>query len=245
MRRVWAAIPAAGLGARMGGDVPKQYLPLCGVPVLAHGLRRLGDHPKVSGVVVALAPGDPFWPRLEVRCRAPVRVTRGGVERCHSVLAALRELAVLGDGDDWALVHDAARPCLRRADLDRLIEALWDHPVGGLLAVPVGDTLKRAGPAGEVLGTVARDGLWQAQTPQMFRLGALIEALTQVAAGGGVVTDESQAMERMGLAPRLVEGHAGNIKITRPEDLARAALYLRSQDQESCASATATTLTAW
>lgn len=232
MRRVWAAIPAAGVGARMGADVPKQYLPLCGVPVLAHGLRRLGDHPKVSGVVVALAPGDPYWQKMEVHCRAPLWVTSGGAERCDSVLAALGALALHGDRDDWVLVHDAARPCLRREDLDRLIGRLWDHPVGGLLAVPVGDTLKRAGPAGEVLGTVARDGLWQAQTPQMFRLGALLEALEQVAAGGGVVTDESQAMERMGLVPRLIEGHAGNIKITRPEDLARAALYLRSQDRE-------------
>ena len=245
MQRVFAAIPAAGVGRRMGADVPKQYLPLCGVPVLAHGLRRLGDHPKVSGVVVALAPGDPYWQKIEVRCRAPLWVTSGGALRSDSVLAALGMLALHGEEDDWVLVHDAARPCLRRADLDRLIEALWDDPVGGLLAVPVGDTLKRTGPAGEVQGTVARDGLWQAQTPQMFRLGALIAALEQVAAGGGVVTDESQAMERMGLAPRLVEGHASNIKITRPEDLARAALYLSLQDQEGCASATATTLTAW
>jgi 2-C-methyl-D-erythritol 4-phosphate cytidylyltransferase len=245
MQRVFAAIPAAGVGRRMGADVPKQYLPLCGVPVLAHGLRRLGDHPKVSGVVVALAPGDPYWQKIEVRCRAPLWVASGGALRSDSVLAALGVLALHGEEDDWVLVHDAARPCLRRVDLDRLIEALWDDPVGGLLAVPVGDTLKRAGPAGEVQGTVARDGLWQAQTPQMFRLGALIAALEQVATGGGVVTDESQAMERMGLAPRLVEGHASNIKITRPEDLARAALYLCSQDQEGCASATATTLTAW
>lgn len=232
MRRAFAAIPAAGVGRRMGADVPKQYLPLCGVPVLAHGLRRLGDHPKVSGVVVALAPGDPYWQKIEARCRAPLWVTSGGALRSDSVLAALGVLALHGDEDDWVLVHDAARPCLRRADLDRLIGGLWDHPVGGLLAVPVGDTLKRAGPWGEVQGTVARDGLWQAQTPQMFRLGALMEALEQVTAAGGVVTDESQAMERMGLAPRLVEGHAGNIKITRPEDLARAALYLCSQDQE-------------
>ncbi len=234
-RRIWAAIPAAGMGTRMGTDIPKQYLSLCGAPVLAHSIKRLGDHPGTSGIVVALVPGDPYWPKLAVRCKAPLWTTTGGAERCHSVLAALSALARHGDAEDWVLVHDAARPCLRREDLDRLIEALWDHPVGGLLGVRVGDTVKRAGPGGEVLGTVPRDELWQAQTPQMFRLGALREALERVVASGGLVTDEAEAMERSGLSPHLIEGHADNIKITLPEDLVRAAFYLRSQDGDTCA----------
>lgn len=219
----------------MGGAVPKQYLSLCGAPVLAHSLQRLCEHPRICGVVVALAPADPYWPKLAFSSRVPLWTTDGGAERCHSVLAALCSLARHADADDWVLVHDAARPCVRRADLDRLIDELWEHPVGGLLGVRIGDTVKRAGLAGEVLGTVPRAGLWQAQTPQMFRLGALRESLERVASGGGVVTDEAEAMERSGLVPRLIEGHADNIKITHGEDLIRAALYLRARDQDTCA----------
>ncbi len=228
--RFWVVIPAAGSGMRMGAAVPKQYLPLAGRTVIEHSMARLAALPGVAGLVVALAADDPYWPTLKLQLGVPVQCITGGSERCHSVLAALTWLLGVADANDWVLVHDAARPCVRRADLQRLLDTLADDPIGGLLAIPARDTKKRADANGRVLSTVDRTDLWKAQTPQMFRLGALHEALSRAIAAGELVTDEASAMERAGLMPRLVEGHSDNIKITRPEDLVLAEFYIKQQD---------------
>lgn len=230
--RHWAVVPAAGVGRRMGADIPKQYLPLAGGTVLDHTLGRLLDHPRIAGVYLALSPEDGWWTGSRyARDRRVVRVD-GGAERCHSVRNALEHLASVAAAEDWVLVHDAARPCLSAQDLERLIQAQEDQPVGGLLGMPVRDTMKRTDAQGQVLATVEREHLWHAFTPQMFRLGLLRAALGQALAGPRLVTDEAAAMELAGHRPLMVEGSPGNIKITRPEDLELAAYYLRRQGRE-------------
>ena len=226
--RHWALVPAAGVGKRMSSAIPKQYLPLAGRPVIAHALKTLLDHPCIAGAVVAIGVEDEWWPLVaaELTAAKPSLVTTGGAERCHSVLNGLELLRERAAPSDWVLVHDAARPCLTTGDLDRLLAELADDPVGGLLAVPVRDTLKQADDAGRVAATVDRSQLWHALTPQMFRLGMVYEALRTALARGLLVTDEAAAMEAAGYAPRLVEGRADNLKITRPEDLALAEFYL-------------------
>ncbi|HHJ12883.1 MAG TPA: 2-C-methyl-D-erythritol 4-phosphate cytidylyltransferase [Gammaproteobacteria bacterium] len=231
--RHWALVPAAGLGRRMGGGPPKQWLELGGRSVLAHSLEALGALPGLAGLVLVTAPApepDPRVERLLQRfCACPAWRVDGGSERCHSVLNGLDALAGRAQAQDWVLVHDAARPCLRSEDLERLVLELAGDAVGGLLAVPVRDTMKRAGEDGRVRETVPRERLWHAQTPQMFRFEVLHRALRAALAEGFEVTDEASAVEHAGLAPRLVEGHADNIKITRPEDLALAERYLQAQ----------------
>ncbi len=216
----WAVIPAAGVGARMAADRPKQYLQLGGRTILEHSLNCFLGHPSLKGVVVSIAADDPFWPVLP--CASDPRIQRaaGGRERADSVLNALLLLHAQGAADrDWVLVHDAARPNLSRDDLDHLLQELADDPVGGLLAVPARDTLKRADADGRVAVTVDRSTIWQAYTPQMFRLGALHRALADSLVADVAITDESSAIEWAGQAPRLIEGRSDNIKVTRPEDL--------------------------
>ena len=225
----WAVVPAAGSGTRMNSQIPKQYLALAGKTVIEHSLARLAAHPLIDGIVVALAPGDTHWQDLPLRLGKPVLLADGGGERCNSVLNALLELQKHAQPDDWVLVHDGARPCLHLSDIDKLINELREHPHGGLLAVPVRDTMKRADENSNVFETVDRKRLWHALTPQMFRLGELTNALLRAIDKGWLVTDEASAMERAGYKPHLVEGAADNIKITRPEDLAVAEFYLRQQ----------------
>ena len=216
----WAVIPAAGVGARMAADRPKQYLQLGGRTILEHSLGCFLDHPCLKGLVVSLAVDDPYWPSLA--CANDPRIQRadGGSERSGSVLNALLQLNALGASDeDWVLVHDAARPNLSRDDLDKLLAELADDPVGGLLAVPARDTLKRVDKHGRVVDTVDRSLIWQAYTPQMFRLGMLRNALGAALGDGVPVTDEASAIEWAGYSPKLVEGRADNLKVTRPEDL--------------------------
>jgi len=216
----WAVIPAAGVGARMAADRPKQYLQLGGRTILEHSLGCFLGHPDLKGLVVSLAVDDPYWPNLP--CANDPRIVRadGGDERSGSVLNALLQLNALGaSDDDWVLVHDAARPNLSRDDLDSLLAELADDPVGGLLAVPARDTLKRVDKHGRVVETVDRSLIWQAYTPQMFRLGALHRALADSLVADAVITDEASAMEWSGQSPRLIEGRSDNIKVTRPEDL--------------------------
>lgn len=221
LSKFWVVIPAAGIGSRMRADRPKQYLRLAGRCILEHTLDRFIDHPALAGLVVCLASDDPYWPNLDYARDARILRAAGGLERCDSVLNGLQRLAEAGaSADDWVLVHDAARPNLARDDLNRLLVELADDPVGGLLAVPARDTLKRVGPQGRVVETVDRSVIWQAFTPQMFRLGMLRTALDSALAGGLQVTDEASAMESAGHSPRVVEGRADNLKVTRPEDLA-------------------------
>ena len=232
--RCWAVVPAAGSGTRMGAAVPKQYLSLHGKTVLEHTLTRLGLHPRISGVVVALAAGDTYWPTLRLEFLAHLLTVTGGGERCHSVLNALERLAPLAAENDWVLVHDAARPCLRAGDIDRLLDALTDSD-GGLLGIPLTDTIKRTDDSGCIAETVPREALWRALTPQMFRYGALRAALRDAIAKRVVVTDEAAAMELAGYRPRMIEGHGDNIKITRPDDLTLAELFLHKQEELACA----------
>jgi len=224
--RRWAVVPAAGRGERFGARTPKQYAPLLGRPMLAWTLRALLAERSITAVVVALAPGDRRWSRLPESAEPRVRACTGGARREHSVARALEALSPLARDGDWVLVHDAARPCLRREDLAALLRELGDEPVGGLLAVPVTDTLKRDDGRGGSAGTVAREGLWRAMTPQMFRYGLLKRALALCIERERTVTDEASAIEALGLRPRLVRGRSDNIKITNNEDAALASSIL-------------------
>lgn len=228
----WAVIPAAGTGARMGSDLPKQYLSLAGKTVLEWALAPFLADARCQGVVISLADSDLHWSSLAVSRDARVHRTAGGRERVDSVLAGLKALRQQGaETNDWVLVHDAARPCLSAADIEQLLQVTEEESVGALLATPVADTLKRAAPDGRVLQTVPRDALWRAQTPQMFRLSLLQGALQDALAQGRTVTDEAAAVESLGLMPRLVRGHTNNLKITLPEDLALAAQILAARTE--------------
>jgi len=226
----WAVVPAAGIGSRMEADIPKQYLPLRGGTIIEHTLRRLALVDCVVGIVVAVGQDDEWWSTIKPDINKPLITVTGGVERCHSVLNALDKLLTKTRSDEWVMVHDAARPCVRVADIEKLVLALLRSPAGGLLGMPVNDTVKRADEDGTVIATVERDGLWRALTPQMFRLQPLRDALASAIANRRLVTDEASAMELAGYAPHLIEGHSDNIKITRPADLAMAEFFLQQQD---------------
>jgi 2-C-methyl-D-erythritol 4-phosphate cytidylyltransferase len=228
---VWAVVPAAGIGSRMGADIPKQYLKLNNKALLQHTLERLASHPRINGIVVALAEHDPWWPELSLQLDCELLLTKGGEARSDSVANALAALAEKTDDNPWLLVHDAARPCIRHSDIDQMLLQLREHEVGGILGVPVTDTVKRVDDNGVIVETVDRHGLWRAGTPQMFRLKLLKQALNSAAEQGLVVTDEASAVELMGLRPMMVEGHQDNIKITLPQDLALASLYLEQQSR--------------
>lgn len=228
MPKYFAMIPAAGSGSRLGGELPKQYCELAGRPLLYHSIACLCAHPLIEQVFVVLAPGDQHFRCFDWgACGSKLEpLYCGGETRAASVfngLLAARDAVAAGD---WMLVHDAARPCLGADGIERLITEVADDETGGLLAVPVADTLKRGNREGRVVRTESRDGLWQAQTPQMFRYRLLVEALR--AADLVAVTDEAGAVEGLGLKPRLVQGDARNLKVTYPEDLALAELVLRN-----------------
>lgn len=226
----WVVVPAAGRGARFGADVPKQYLEVDGEPLIAHTLRALLSHPGVEGAVVALAAGDDAWPGWTEFEGKPVRTCIGGASRAASVLAGLQALPDDVRADDFVLVHDAARPNLSQGDLSLLLERGRADPVGAILAASVRDTLKLAGDDGGIDGTQARERLWRALTPQLFRRLQLARALQAALAEGDEPTDESMAMERQGARPLLVEGSEANLKVTTPADLAHFR-FLRSQQR--------------
>lgn len=227
-----AVIPAAGAGKRFGADLPKQYLPLAGQAIQQHTLDRLAGMPELSRVVVAIAADDERARALPYAYPERLQFVTGGGERMDSVLAGLEALQASGAADDdWVLVHDVARPLLRPADVRRLLTELADDAVGGLLANPVRDTMKRGDAEARIDSTVCREQLWHALTPQMFRLGLLLRALRSARAEGVVVTDEAAAIERLGLRPRLISGARDNLKITFPDDLPLAEALLLAQQQ--------------
>jgi 2-C-methyl-D-erythritol 4-phosphate cytidylyltransferase/2-C-methyl-D-erythritol 2,4-cyclodiphosphate synthase len=230
-RRVWAIVPAAGRGARFTvsapGSAPKQYAPLLGATVLEWSLRALLAEPRVHAVVVALAPDDAHWPSVAAKLQSPkLKTTIGGVNRQDSVTNGLDALVTQAAADDWVLVHDAARPCLSATDLSALLDSLdTAHVAGVVLAAPIVDTVKRE--LGDHVATVDRQGLWRALTPQVFAFAQLRHALKEATLAGIAVTDEAQAVERMGLRPVLVPGSPFNVKVTRHEDLIVAARILK------------------
>lgn len=224
-----ALIPAAGSGSRMGHEQPKQYIDLLGRPVIRHTIDALLDVETLAAIWVVLSPDDEHWDRFVWPADPRLKVLRvGGASRAASVTNGLARIAEDVPAESWVLVHDAARACVSSAQVASMIETLADDPVGGLLAVPVADTLKRIGGDGRVAETIPRAGLWQAQTPQMFRIGMLRAAL----AAHPDVTDEAGAIEAIGLKPRLIESDATNFKLTFPQDLAMAARLLGSQDKD-------------
>jgi 2-C-methyl-D-erythritol 4-phosphate cytidylyltransferase len=246
--RYWLVMPAAGAGRRFGTPLPKQYAQLMGRPVIEWSLAPFLADRRCLGTVIALAPQDEHWAGLAPRLHGTVSTVSGGAQRSHSVRLALAALEGRAATDHWVLVHDAVRPCLEQADLERLLAAAAGHTVGGLLAVPAADTLKRAvdsvtgrtetEPA--VAQTVERAGLWRALTPQMFRYGRLCTALDSAHASGRSPTDESQALEWQGEQPLLVEGAASNLKVTTAADLVLASAVLRAQRGRVAAASTGT-----
>lgn len=228
-RAIWAVIPAAGSGSRFGADVPKQYLTVNGSTVLEIAVERLLRCPGMQRVIVAVNAADERWRALPLLADRRVQTVAGGAERADSVLAGLHALAGNAGSDDWVLVHDAARPCVAVQSIEAMLAELAAHPVGGIMAVPVADTLKRADADNHIGETVDRDGLWAAQTPQLFRYGLLLQALESALADKAAITDEASAMERAGHRAALYPGDSSNIKITRPADLALARLILEAQ----------------
>jgi 2-C-methyl-D-erythritol 4-phosphate cytidylyltransferase len=224
--RYWLVMPAAGAGRRFGGQYPKQHAMLAGSTVLETSLRIFVADDRCRGVALALAGDDLRRAALSQRLPARVRVVTGGAQRSESVLLGLEALTAVADERDWVLVHDAVRPCLSIGDLDRLLTLGDATEQGALLAVPVADTLKQQDAAGRSFHTVARDGLWRALTPQMFRYGRLRAALQQARHAMLEPTDEAQAVEWLGDKPLLVAAADSNIKITTAEDLAVAAAVL-------------------
>jgi len=228
--KYWVVIPAAGVGNRMETDIPKQYLKIRGKTVLEHTIEKFINHPEIEGVVVVLAADDQYWHELELTPNKKIMQAEGGLERCHSVLNGLKCLSGIADQNDWVLVHDAARPCVRSEDINQLMNELKEHAVGGILALPVRDTMKRVDAKNEITGTVEREGLWHALTPQMFKIATLENALNNVMQNKKLVTDDAQAIELFGLQPKLVQGHPDNIKITHQRDLSLAELFLSQQE---------------
>lgn len=224
--RCWAVLPAAGIGSRMGGELPKQYLKVAGSTILEHSLRALLACEQLSAVVVALHPQDARAAALPLLADARVQRVFGGEQRSDSVKAGLQVLSAQAALDDWVLVHDAARPCLQLEDLQRLIKQVTASAIGGILALPMVDTVKQAGVDGLVTRTLDRDTLWRAQTPQMFRLGELLDALERAGPNSPAPTDEASAMEMAGYPVQLVPGSSRNLKVTLPADLELAAWYL-------------------
>jgi 2-C-methyl-D-erythritol 4-phosphate cytidylyltransferase len=231
---IWAIVPDAGMGKRMLSDIPKQNLLLNGRPLLEYTLNTLLQNNAIAGLVIALQSDDEFFSELKIDSKKPVIRAVGGKERADSVLNAINTLFEYSEFDadkDWVMVHDAVRACLRQGDIDKLVSDVAENPNGGLLALPVRDTMKRQTVEDDiatVATTVDRENLWHALTPQYFPAKSLKEALEKALQEGLDVTDESSAMELAGFSPVLVNGNEDNIKITRPDDLRLASLYLKN-----------------
>lgn len=228
--RLYALVPAAGTGERMAASLPKQYLTLRGSTVAEHTLSRLLSFAPIQKIVVATSASDLWWPQLGVAHHKRIRSVLGGESRAHSVLNGLMALKEQASERDWVLVHDMARPCVRLSDIETLIRECGTE--GAILAAPISDTVKRAD-QNRILATVPRQQLWRALTPQLFPVYPLFDALQSALTAKAEITDEASAVERAGGQPKLVAGHADNIKITVPADLALAGFYLDRQKQEA------------
>ncbi|NRD74879.1 2-C-methyl-D-erythritol 4-phosphate cytidylyltransferase [Shewanella sp. VB17] len=220
--KIVAIVPAAGIGSRMGAEIPKQYLQINGTTILSLTLLILLEHPKINKVVVALHPDDNLFHTLAQASHPKLQTVIGGNERADSVLACLHDI----EDDTWALVHDAARPCLTHEDIDRLIGSREQFPQGAILAAPVRDTMKRGKCDGTIAKTVCREQLWHALTPQFFLGSELKNNLSLALSENVTITDEASAMEWSGISPGLISGNVENIKITHPDDLRLAKLFL-------------------
>lgn len=227
----WLIVPAAGKGKRFGGQLPKQYLRLGQSTVMQTTLDRLSTLADIKQIIVPIHPEDDIAKNLTYQYPDKIRFVSGGAERADSVLAGLEAIKTEAQPDDWVLVHDVARPCVRLTDIQNMFTQLADEQVGGILAAPVRDTIKQATDDGKnhIIATVPRQQLWQAFTPQMFRFDIIYQALKQALAQQHIVTDEASAVELLGLKPRLISGALDNLKITYPEDLLLAEFLIRQQ----------------
>ena len=223
-QRYIAIVPAAGVGKRMGSDKPKQYIRIAGKTVLEHTVEHLLAANVFEQIILAVNTTDTYWESIELLKNPIIRIVKGGAERSDSVLAAMQSYTA--KSNDWVLVHDVARPCITPESIQFLIEHVKDHSVGGILAIPVSDTVKRVHNE-HVNETIDRRELWRAQTPQMFPYSLLRTALEQGIAKQLAITDEASAVEFMGLQPKIIEGLPSNIKITCPEDIELAMFYLQ------------------
>ena len=234
---IWAVLPAAGIGRRMGSSIPKQYLSIDGAPLILHSLRRLSAVKKIKKIVVVIHPEDSRWAELEKSIKEEfgnrIITVMGGGERYQSVLNGLTALTEFAGKDDWVLVHDAVRPCVRTSDIENLIQKVSLHSIGGLLGSPVDNTLKRVDKELTVIETVDRESYWNALTPQMFRFALLKESIQTVVVSGEQVTDEAAAMEVAGFKPIMIAGHKDNIKITVEADLVLASQILKNQASDN------------
>jgi 2-C-methyl-D-erythritol 4-phosphate cytidylyltransferase len=232
--KIWAIVPAAGIGQRMQSDLPKQYLPLNGKPILAWTLDAICRVPEIFQVIVPLHPEDIYW-QQQIHLTYPhLQTVTGGKLRFESVQNALDFIKPKADANDWVLVHDAVRPCITPREISELLANIVMHPVGGLWGVPVRDTLKKVDETQQVIKTVSRDDLWHALTPQIFRFGMLQEALFTAKRDNIMITDEAGAIEHLGYHPQMVRGSYANIKITYPEDLRSASLWISQMEQAVC-----------
>jgi len=227
--KLWAVVPAAGQGRRVGGAVPKQYLEIAGIPVLAHSLNRLAAVQQIDAIFVGISETDRHWQKLPLPPGMEVACYTGGQSRAETVWLGLQALQECASADDWVLVHDAARPCVQVKDIDALISAVVPSFEGGLLAVPVTDTIKVATQDSTTKQTMDRRMLWRAQTPQLFRFSVLYTALQAVVHDLESISDESAAVEKLGLKPLIVQSDERNIKITNSKDLQLAEFFLGKQ----------------
>ncbi len=225
--QIIAIIPASGVGSRMNATLPKQYMKLQGKTILEHSLALFLQHEKIQKVIVAVSQADEFYQDLAILKSDKIQIVYGGETRADSVFNALKEV----NDEAWVLIHDAARPCLKRSDLDKILQT--SDLNGGILATPVVDTMKRANTQSQIIKTEDRSTLWRALTPQFFNAGLLKKALMSAFQNNETVTDEASAMELLGYAPQLVEGRSDNLKITRPEDLALAEFYLAQEGRKN------------
>ena len=227
--RIWAVIPASGIGHRMQSDRPKQYLSFCNKTVIEHTLDRLLACDQVFGVILVLRADDEYWAKLKYTTNKPFFIAQGGAERQDSVINGLIKLREVDKENCYAMVHDAARPLVKIEDLLSLINAVKQNRAGAILASPIADTIKRTNKSGCITETIDREGLWRAFTPQLFESGLLLKALQQAKTNNQQMTDDAAAMEAMGHRPQLIECSPDNIKITQPADLLLAEQIWRQQ----------------